>query len=104
MTVCIDWFASALESAEKITEVMFLRYYQSTKVVEIDSTALSERSKINKNISLLDCFDLFLEKEQLGPNDTWFCPECKELQQATKKFDIFRTPEILVIHLKRYIL
>lgn len=31
-----------------------------------------------------------------------FCPGCKEHRQATKKLDLWRLPEILVIHLKRF--
>ena len=31
-----------------------------------------------------------------------YCPECKELVQASKKFDLWKLPEILVIHLKRF--
>lgn len=31
-----------------------------------------------------------------------FCPVCKKHYQATKKLDLWRLPEILVIHLKRF--
>lgn len=31
-----------------------------------------------------------------------FCPNCKEHRQASKKLDLWRLPEILVIHLKRF--
>ena len=31
-----------------------------------------------------------------------FCPGCKEFVQASKKFDLWKLPEILVIHLKRF--
>ena len=31
-----------------------------------------------------------------------YCPDCKEFVQATKKFDLWRLPDILVIHLKRF--
>lgn len=31
-----------------------------------------------------------------------FCPSCKMHQQANKKLDIWRLPEILIIHLKRF--
>lgn len=31
-----------------------------------------------------------------------FCPSCKTPQQASKKLDLWRLPEILVIHLKRF--
>jgi len=31
-----------------------------------------------------------------------FCPVCKRHEQATKKFDIWQLPQVLVIHLKRF--
>lgn len=31
-----------------------------------------------------------------------YCPQCKKHQQATKKFDLWSLPEILVISLKRF--
>ena len=31
-----------------------------------------------------------------------FCPGCKEHRQASKKLDLWRLPEVLVIHLKRF--
>ncbi|RWW23421.1 hypothetical protein GW17_00012331 [Ensete ventricosum] len=31
-----------------------------------------------------------------------FCPCCKKPQQASKKLDLWRLPEVLVIHLKRF--
>lgn len=31
-----------------------------------------------------------------------YCPNCKKHQQATKKFDLWALPKILVVHLKRF--
>lgn len=31
-----------------------------------------------------------------------YCPRCKERRQASKKLDLWRLPEVLVIHLKRF--
>lgn len=31
-----------------------------------------------------------------------YCPSCKVHQQATKKFDLWSLPKILVVHLKRF--
>ena len=31
-----------------------------------------------------------------------YCPRCRKHQQATKKFDLWQLPAILVIHLKRF--
>lgn len=58
------------------------------------------RSK--KYISLADCLEEFTKEEQLGEDDLWYCPQCKKHQQATKKFDIWTTPDLLVVHLKRF--
>ncbi|GFQ03504.1 ubiquitin carboxyl-terminal hydrolase 8 [Phtheirospermum japonicum] len=54
------------------------------------------------SISLYKCVEAFLKEEPLGPEDMWYCPNCKEHRQANKKLDLWRLPEILVIHLKRF--
>ncbi|KAL3628125.1 hypothetical protein CASFOL_027171 [Castilleja foliolosa] len=54
------------------------------------------------SVSLFKCVDAFLKEEPLGPEDMWYCPNCKEHRQANKKLDLWRLPEILVIHLKRF--
>ncbi len=48
------------------------------------------------------CLKEFIKEEQLSKDDLWYCPRCKVQQRATKKFDIWRLPEIMVIHLKRF--
>lgn len=35
-------------------------------------------------------------------SDFRYCPNCKKHRQAIKKLDLWRLPEILVIHLKRF--
>ncbi|WOL15310.1 ubiquitin carboxyl-terminal hydrolase 8-like isoform X1 [Canna indica] len=52
--------------------------------------------------TLYACLEAFLKEEPLGPEDMWYCPSCKKHQQATKKLDLWRLPEVLVIHLKRF--
>nr|XP_019702095.2 ubiquitin carboxyl-terminal hydrolase 9-like isoform X2 [Elaeis guineensis] len=53
-------------------------------------------------VTLFSCLETFLKEEPLGPDDMWYCPSCKEHRQATKKLDLWRLPEILVVHLKRF--
>ncbi|KAH3764859.1 ubiquitin carboxyl-terminal hydrolase 15 [Pelomyxa schiedti] len=52
--------------------------------------------------SITDCFSAFTVKEQLGPEDPWYCPTCKDHKQASKQLEIWKLPEILVIHFKRF--
>ncbi|KAJ6801470.1 ubiquitin carboxyl-terminal hydrolase 5 [Iris pallida] len=53
-------------------------------------------------LSLYACLDAFLREEPLVPEDMWYCPRCKEQRQACKKLDLWRLPDVLVIHLKRF--
>ncbi|PWZ01155.1 UCH-domain-containing protein [Testicularia cyperi] len=75
-------------------------------VVEIvdDAIRASENSNSGKpkTLSIEDCMDEFTKEEQLGEDDPWYCPDCKEFRQATKKFDLWKVPDILVVHLKRF--
>merc|ERR1712196_403317 len=56
----------------------------------------------SERVELLDCFRLFAEREQLGKDDPWYCPKCKDHVHAYKKFDLWSAPDILIIHLKRF--
>lgn len=65
--------------------------------------AQKQRNSASPNIITLDsCLKLFSKPEVLGINDSWYCPKCKEHRQATKQLELWNTPEILLIHLKRF--
>ena len=69
---------------------------------EYEDGKKAAQAKRNKGISLQDCLDEFTKEEMLGEDDLWYCPDCKKHQQATKKFDLWKAPDILVVHLKRF--
>jgi len=56
----------------------------------------------SNSISLESCLQLFTKSEQLGKGDEWYCPRCKEFHQASKKFSLWKTPQYLIVHLKRF--
>ncbi|KAJ7698969.1 hypothetical protein B0H17DRAFT_1049841 [Mycena rosella] len=80
------------------------RWDQWTQFVhpEFEESQREAEEKKNKGISLQDCMDEFTKEEQLGEDDLWYCPRCKKHQQATKKFDLWKAPDVLVVHLKRF--
>uniref|UniRef100_A0A452VDK5 Ubiquitin carboxyl-terminal hydrolase n=1 Tax=Ursus maritimus TaxID=29073 RepID=A0A452VDK5_URSMA len=63
---------------------------------------LQPQKKKKTAVALRDCIELFTTMETLGEHDPWYCPNCKKHQQATKKFDLWSLPKILVVHLKRF--
>lgn len=62
----------------------------------------ARKARSSKGISLDDCLDEFEKEEILSEEDKWYCPKCKEFCRAAKKFDLWRTPDILIVHLKRF--
>ncbi|WBW74995.1 CSN-associated deubiquitinating enzyme Ubp12 [Schizosaccharomyces osmophilus] len=53
-------------------------------------------------ITLDDCLNEFEKTEQLGEEDPWYCPTCKDFRRASKEMRIWKSPEILIFHLKRF--
>ncbi|CAG8318869.1 unnamed protein product [Penicillium salamii] len=58
--------------------------------------------KKSSSVSLDECLDIFSKSEVLSRGDTWYCPGCKDHVQATKKFDLWRAPDVMVVQLKRF--
>lgn len=53
-------------------------------------------------VRLQACIDQFLAEEVLKEEEKWYCSACKEFRRARKKFDFWRLPSILIVHLKRF--
>jgi hypothetical protein len=56
----------------------------------------------SKEISIYDCLEAFRTEEKLEKENSWFCSTCKKHQEAYKRLEIFRVPNILIIQLKRF--
>lgn len=53
--------------------------------------------------TLSDCLDEFSVSETLSEEEKWVCPQCREPRPAIKRLDVWRCPDILIIHLKRFV-
>ena len=69
---------------------------------ELADSRAARLAKKKNGISLEDCLNEFRKEEILSENDAWYCPRCKEHRRASKKFELWTVPDILVIHLKRF--
>ena len=59
-------------------------------------------SKDGKSLTLDDCLREFTKEEQLDPENMWRCPRCKDFRQASKRFELWKMPPLLLVHLKRF--
>ena len=56
----------------------------------------------NRLLTLDQCLDNFTHPERLDEDNKWFCSTCKNHVRAEKTMTLWRLPNILVIHLKRF--
>nr|GEW36985.1 ubiquitin carboxyl-terminal hydrolase 5 isoform X1 [Tanacetum cinerariifolium] len=88
----IDWSSKLLKKYET-------HYLEN--LPEVFQYGPTKKSR-TEPLSLYSCLEAFLREEPLVPEDMWYCPQCQERRQASKKLDLWRLPEVLVIHLKRF--
>lgn len=62
----------------------------------------SIEGRSSKALNLASCFNGFSTEEILSGDDQWYCNVCKEHRDITKKLEIYSTPKIFIIHLKRF--
>jgi ubiquitin C-terminal hydrolase len=65
------------------------------------SLSLPKRSFGFGSVDLTECLENFIEPEQMDKCG-YKCAKCKKVDNMTKDFSVFRFPNVLVIHLKRF--
>ncbi|KYQ93108.1 peptidase C19 family protein [Tieghemostelium lacteum] len=100
--------AQAVSFPIKASELVLLWEENFEKYLDPDYCSPFQKSPHHRDIpseqdiTLEQCIELFTTEEKLGEQDPWYCNQCKKHQRATKKFDIWSAPPILVVHLKRF--
>jgi ubiquitin carboxyl-terminal hydrolase 4/11/15 len=60
--------------------------------------------KVSKQeVNLHDCIELFTKTETLSEDDPWYCSQCKDFKQAGKTMTLWKLPQVLIVHLKRFL-
>ena len=60
---------------------------------------VAETSKL----TIYDCLNKFSEREVLPDTETYYCSKCNQHLAPIKKLDLYTTPDVLVIQLKRFL-
>jgi hypothetical protein len=63
----------------------------------------AKREAKSKELDIYACLEQFSRPEKLTKNNAWYCRKCKVHQEAEKKLELYRFPEILVVCLKRFV-
>jgi len=72
-------------------------------VSDLGKRTASERwGKSNDGLHLGVCLDEFCKKQRLKKSECWRCPKCKEVREGQQDMRLWRLPDILTFHLKRF--
>lgn len=66
------------------------------------SSSESEQSTSPNSCSLQDCLKAYTDQELLTECDAYYCAKCKTHRAVAKKISLYRLPQVLVVHLKRF--
>jgi hypothetical protein len=77
-------------------------YINPDKLKNLSTCIINGSKDKDKQLNLFDCLEHFRLTEKLGKNNEWYCKNCKKHQRAFKKLELFYTPPLLVLHLKRF--
>jgi hypothetical protein len=62
-----------------------------------------EQLRSSEPLTLYDCLEAFAESELLDEHNPWYCPKCCKNQCASKTMSVWRYPDTLIVHLKRFV-
>ena len=74
---------------------------EKPRVLKIDQTGMNS-FQAGGGINLYDCLNYFSVEETLRGDDKWYCSKCKDHVVASKKMEVYKAPEFLIVHLKRF--
>lgn len=61
-----------------------------------------DKDDFETGVTLASCFNGYEKLETLSGNDQWYCRNCKEHRDITKKLEIYKVPKIMILQLKRF--
>jgi len=72
------------------------------KPTVVDFDTAGGYSSVSGVVNIYDCLNSFSMEETLSGNDKWYCGKCKDHVTAFKKMEVYKAPDYLIIHLKRF--
>jgi ubiquitin carboxyl-terminal hydrolase 4/11/15 len=96
--ISIEWNFSN-ESQNVVDEKRFNLFSNDSSVIE---AIRKQQRSMNTNITLENCLEQFTLPEQLDEDNKWYCSACKKHVRAEKTMELWRLPNILIVHLKRF--
>ena len=75
------------------------KYEETERFTSCEALATKQNHRV---VSVAQCIEKYCQMEQLEETEMWYCNKCEEHVRAWKQFHLYRTPPILIVHLKRF--
>lgn len=101
--VWLEWDDSSSEDAVErpvIDEDRFVIYDTHPSYAKASQAYFAQ--SVPKGVTLGQCFEKFTRPERLDEQNMWYCSTCKEHVRALKTMELWRLPNVLIVHLKRF--
>uniref|UniRef100_A0A7S3EKM0 ubiquitinyl hydrolase 1 n=3 Tax=Rhodosorus marinus TaxID=101924 RepID=A0A7S3EKM0_9RHOD len=95
-TVFVEW-NSATEAFSDCWN-----YEDSLGMNFVEDESINRLKNETQEVTLDECIKFWEKEETLTEQNAWYCPKCQEHKLASKSLQMWRMPEFLVIHLKRF--
>ena len=92
----------------RFSSILFTDPFQNIRKKDISTHKISQPDmneqggKINRGMRLGVCLDEFCKEQNLGEDSCWRCPKCKDLREGRQSMALWRLPDLLTFHLKRF--
>lgn len=85
-------------------EPRIVPFESSMKPSQPKTVDLSEENNkfAHGGMSLGVCLDEFCKEQKLEQADSWKCPKCKDVREGNQCMTLWRLPDLLTFHLKRF--
>ena len=100
-TIKIIWNTRVLLKSESNNNY-YLVNNQDYNTIELCSFFQKMYDNYFGKISIDKCFEEFTKEEEFDANNLWKCSKCHKNIPAKNKIEIYQTPKILIIQLKRF--
>uniref|UniRef100_A0A6S8PAR9 ubiquitinyl hydrolase 1 n=1 Tax=Amphora coffeiformis TaxID=265554 RepID=A0A6S8PAR9_9STRA len=108
LQICLEWSDVSFSDDEndnenncRVDEDRFVDIRDDPSYVEA-MEKLKKDGNTKKGVSLDECFQTFIKPERLDNRNMWYCSKCKDHVRAMKTMELWRLPDVLVVHLKRF--
>jgi ubiquitin carboxyl-terminal hydrolase 4/11 len=109
-SIVLDWnddaydalFEGSEHGSDQMRGIGTWKHIDTWPDEELAAKRAQRQARRKNGVTLGECLDEFGKMETLSENNSWYCPRCKDHRQAHKKFELWKVPDILVMHLKRF--